>query len=215
MRALGIAALLASVVTGVSQTERIQGPALRTHLLSRDVEIALALSAGPAHLRDSAAVYVYESRGYVLARKGTGTVTCLVNRDAFLDGYDALKPTCFDAEGTARIVPMILREGEMLAKGSDAATIRKAIDTAFQKKELEPPRRIGIAYMLQGDVSAIDAKTGAVLARSHPPHLMFYAAGLTDADFAFGKTPIDGLGMPPFVYRRNAYHGYVIVTVSK
>jgi hypothetical protein len=214
MRGLRIAALLASVVTGASQTERIQGPGLRTHLLSRDVEITLALSAGPVHLRESATVYVYASRGYVVAKKG-GSVTCLVNRDAFLDGYDALKPTCFDAEGTARIVPMILREGEMLAKGLDAATIRQAIDAAFQKKELEPPRRPGVAYMLQGDVSAIDAKTGAVLARSHPPHLMFYAAGLTDVDFAFGKTPIDGLVMPPFVYRRNAYHGYVIVTVSK
>lgn len=215
MRAAAIVAVLVCVVAGGSQTERIQGPALRTHILSREVEIALALNAGPAHLRESAAVYVYEPRGYVLAKKGAAGVTCLVNRDAFLDGYDALKPTCFDAEGTARIVPMIVREGELLAKGSDAPTIRKAIETAFQKRELEPPRRTGIAYMLQGDVSAIDARTGAVLARSHPPHLMFYAAGLTDADFAFGKTPIDGLAMPPFVYRRNAYHGYVIVTVSK
>ena len=198
-----------------AQSDRVQGAALRTHLLPREVEMNLALSAGPAHLRSAASVYVYESRGYVLARKGTGGVTCLVNRDSLVDGYDALKPTCFDAEGTARIVPMILREGELLAKGADAAAIRTAIEAAFKNKALEPPRRPGIAYMLQGDVSAIDGKTGAVLARSHPPHLMFYAAGLTDADFAFGKTPIEGLALPPFVYRRNAWHGYVIVTVSK
>ena len=195
--------------------QAVQGPALRTHLFPRDVEMALALAAGPAHLRDAASVYVFMPGGYIRTRIGTSGVSCLVNRDAFLDGYDALKPTCFDAEGTARIVPMILREGELLAKGHDAATIRAAIEDAFKKKELEPPRRPGIAYMLQGDVSALDGKTGAVLARSHPPHLMFYAAGLTDADFAFGKTAIEGLGTPPFVYRRNAYHGYVIVTLSK
>jgi hypothetical protein len=216
----------AAVILGMATTERtetpsllsaqgIQGPALRTHLFPREVETTLALSAGPAHLRDAAAAYIFTSGGYIRTRPGTSGVSCLVNRDAFLDGYEALKPTCFDAEGTARIVPMILREGELLAAGSDAATIRRAIEEAFKKKELEPPRRPGIAYMLQGDISAIDGKTGAVLSRSHPPHLMFYAAGLTDADFAFGKTPIEGLATPPFVYRRNAYHGYVILTLSK
>lgn len=184
-------------------------------MLPREVELNLALSAGPAHLRDAATVYVFMTGGYIRTKIGTNGVSCIVNRDAFLDGYEALKPTCFDAEGTARIVPMILREGELLAKGQDAPAIRRAIEDAFAKKELEPPRRPGIAYMLQGDVSALDGKTGAVIARSHPPHLMFYAAGLTDADFAFGKTPIEGLPVPPFVYRRNAHHGYVIVTLSK
>jgi hypothetical protein len=211
--ALGLAAATPLVDDG--RRQNIQGTALRTHLFSRDVEMALALSAGPAHLRDAATVYVFMPGGYIRTRIGTSGVSCIVNRDAFLDGYEALKPTCFDAEGTARIVPMILREGELLAKGQDAATIRRTIEDAFTKKELEPPRRPGIAYMLQGDVSSIDGKTGAVAARSHPPHLMFYAPGLTDTDFAFGKTPIEGLAVPPFVYRRNPYHGYVIVTLSK
>ena len=219
MRRVLIVLLVVSSAVSSAQTTRIEGISLRTHIFPRALEVQLAVSAGPEHLRNAAAVYVYESKGYVLARPGAKTglagVTCLVNRDAFLDGYEALKPTCFDPEGTARIVPMILREGEMLAKGVDAATIRKTIETAFQKKELEPPRRAGIAYMLQGDISAIDGKTGQVLARSHPPHLMFYAAGLSDADFAFGTSPIDGLAMRPFVYRRNQWHGYAIFTLSK
>ena len=211
------AAVLAFAASRVDdgRVQSIQGTALRTHMFPREVELQLALSAGPAHLREAATVYVFMTGGYIRTKIGTNGVSCIVNRDAFLDGYEALKPTCFDAEGTARIVPMILREGELLAKGQDAAAIRRAIDDAFAKKELEAPRRPGIAYMLQGDVSAIDGKTGAVVARSHPPHLMFYAAGLTDADFAFGKTPIEGLPVPPFVYRRNAHHGYVIVTLSK
>jgi hypothetical protein len=206
---------LASSPLDNGRVQSLQGAALRTHLFAREVESKLALSAGPAHLREAATVYVFMPGGYIRTRIGTNGVSCIVNRDAFLDGYEALKPTCFDAEGTARIVPMILREGELLAKGQDAPAIRRAIEDAFARKELEPPRRPGIAYMLQGDVSAIDGKTGAVVARSHPPHLMFYAAGLTDADFAFGKTPIAGLPVPPFVYRRSAHHGYVIVTLSK
>jgi hypothetical protein len=197
------------------QAPRLEGQAMRTTRLPRDVEISLALNAGPAHLRSAAAVYVFGAAGYELARKGTSEITCLVNRDAFLDNYDALKPTCFDPEGTARIVPMILREGRLIAKGADAATIRKDIESAFAAGELKPPSRTGVAYMLEGDVSALDAGTGAVLARSHPPHLMFYAAGLTNADFGFGASPIDGLASPPFVYRRNQYHGYVIVTPKR
>lgn len=193
---------------------RLEGAALRTVVLARDVEIPLALSAGPAHLRDSATVYVFERTGYVRAREGSSRVTCLVNRDAFLDGYDALKPTCFDPEGTARIVPMILQEGALIAKGETAPAIRLAIETAFERKELLPPSRTGVAYMLQGDVSALNPDTGAVLARSHPPHLMFYAAGLTNADFGFGTSAIEGLPSPPFVYRRNQYHGYAIVTLK-
>jgi hypothetical protein len=193
---------------------RLEGAALRTTVLARDVEIQLALSAGPAHLRDGAAVYVFERTGYVRAKEGSSRITCLVNRDAFLDGYDALKPTCFDPEGTATIVPMILQEGALIAKGEPAPAIRKAIETAFERKELRPPGRTGIAYMLQGDVSALNPETGAVLARSHPPHLMFYAAGLTGADFGFGPSAIEGLASPPFLYRRNQYHGYVIVTLK-
>lgn len=209
------AAALTARGQAVATTQaRVEGVALRTALLARDVEIPLALSAGPAHLRGGATVYVFERTGYVRAREGSSRITCLVNRDAFLDGYDALKPTCFDAEGTARIVPMILQEGALIAKGETAPAIRQAIESAFERKELQPPTRTGIAYMLQGDVSAINPETGAVLARSHPPHLMFYAAGLTNEDFGFGASAIEGLASPPFVYRRNRYHGYVIVTLK-
>jgi hypothetical protein len=196
-------------------TGRLEGPAMRRTLLPRDVEITLALNAGPAHLRATATVYVFGADGYVLATKGSSQITCLVNRDAFLDGYDALKPTCFDPEGTARIVPMILQEGALIAKGADAAAIRTTIESAFAAGTLRPPSRPGIAYMLQGDVSALGPATGVVLARSHPPHLMFYAAGLSNADFGFGMSPIEGLPAPPFVYRRNQYHGYAIVTIGR
>jgi len=51
--------------------------------LARDVEIQLALSALPPHLRDNAAVYVLNpEKGFELARKGTNGFHALVARTA-------------------------------------------------------------------------------------------------------------------------------------
>ncbi|MGE4064705.1 MAG: hypothetical protein AB7E79_15170 [Rhodospirillaceae bacterium] len=72
----------------------------------REVEIALALSGGPAHLRDGAAVYVYGAKGFEKVKDGTNGFTCLVNRDGFFYGTENFKPTCWDAEGKTSYVPV-------------------------------------------------------------------------------------------------------------
>ena len=74
-------------------------------ILSREKEVALALSAGPEHLRQGAAVYALERNGFVKVRDGSNGFTCIVNRDHPLNQ----KPVCFDAEGTATILPKALR----------------------------------------------------------------------------------------------------------
>jgi hypothetical protein len=86
---------------------------LLPELLPREKEIELALSAAPEHLRKAAGVYVLERNGFVKARESTNGFTCIVNRDHPL----SLKPVCFDAEGTATILPKILRVGELLMQG--------------------------------------------------------------------------------------------------
>lgn len=73
----------------------------RPELLPRDEEFALAVSAAPEHLRGGAAVYVLEETGFVKAREGTNGYSCIVNRDHPLNR----KPTCYDSEGTATILP--------------------------------------------------------------------------------------------------------------
>src|SRR5438093_7232088 len=71
-------------------------------------EVAMALSAAPEHLRPGAGVYVLTASGFKQTRPSTNRFTCIVNRDH----PKALKPTCFDEEGTATILPKILRVGE-------------------------------------------------------------------------------------------------------
>src|SRR5258708_30365020 len=62
----------------------------------RDVQIALALAAGPP-VSQGAAVYILGATGYVKAREGTDRFICLVEQ---VRG-GSIAPTCFDAEGSA------------------------------------------------------------------------------------------------------------------
>src|SRR5688572_25119888 len=103
-------------------------------LLPREQEIKLAESAAPLAVVTGAALYVYTDSGYVLTRAGTNGFTCLVNRDSFLDGYEVLKPTCWDAQGTATIVPQIVYIGKRKAAGATAAAVRAELETAFAEK---------------------------------------------------------------------------------
>jgi hypothetical protein len=78
--------------------------------LPRDLEIQLALSALPAHLRENATVYVLTpGKGFEVARKGTNGFHALVARtgdDAFRGSWpltqyrdDILYPISFDTAG--------------------------------------------------------------------------------------------------------------------
>ena len=76
-------------------------------LLPREQEVELALSAGPEHLRSDATVYVFGAKGYEKIRSGKNGFTCMVNRDGNQAGDNDLKPTCWDPEGSATILPVM------------------------------------------------------------------------------------------------------------
>jgi hypothetical protein len=150
-------------------------------LLPRQKEIKLALSAAPKHLQNGAGVYVLERDGFVKVRDSTNGFTCIVNRDHPLNQ----KPVCFDAEGTVTILPKILRVGELLMQGKPMSEVDAEIAEGFRAGKYVSPRRAGVAYMLSGDVRSFNPRTGRV--ESFPPHVMFYAPNLTNADL--GTTP--------------------------
>lgn len=175
-------------------------------LLPRDAEMRMALAAAPAHLKAGAAVYVLERDGFVLARPGTNGFSCIVNRDHPLNR----KPTCYDAEGTATILPKVMRVGELLMKGTPMPQIAEEIREGFRTGKFISPRRAGVAYMLSGDVQVYNPQTGTM--SSFPPHIMFYAPNLTNADIG---TTADAMNDPhiPFVAYQGP-QGYIIVLVG-
>jgi hypothetical protein len=70
-----------SVVPQSSGQERTSANAQPLpELLSREKEIALALSAAPEHLRQGAGVYALERDGFVKVRDSSNGFICIVNR---------------------------------------------------------------------------------------------------------------------------------------
>lgn len=161
----------------------------------RDVEIALALTGGPAHLREGATVYVFGAKGFEKAKDGTNGFTCLVARDGFFYGTDNFKPTCWDAEGKGSYLPVQLRVGELLAQGKSADEARADIDAGFKSGLYKRPTRTGIAFMTAGDVK-LDA-SGKVTSVAFPGHSMIYAPGVTNADIGYRRE--SGMSLP-FVF---------------
>lgn len=191
-------------------------PKSRLVYLPADLELDLALAAGPEHLRAQAAVYVFGESGYQQVRKSKNGVTCLVNRDGHQNGDKVLRPTCWDSEGSATIVPIVLRVGELIAQGVSAKDIGQDIELGFQTGRFISPRRTGIAYMLSGDV-IFDDQTQTVSETVFPPHYMIYAPGVSNEDIGMTDEAFQGNPSLPFIY--DGYSGgsrtaYLIVVAS-
>src|SRR4051812_45677252 len=145
-------------------------------LLPRDVEIELALNAAPPHLRAGAAVWVFDSTGYVKARDGRNAFSCIVSRRS-----GDLFPVCWDAEGASALMPIDIQDGAMRAAGAANGDIERAIEAGFKDGRFRAPAKTGVAYMLSPMRYKID-ESGAVTRSNPNPHVMFYGPGLTDAD---------------------------------
>lgn len=195
------AAFLFLLLSAVTTRAGAQQP---VRLLPLEDEVALALSAAPPDLRDGAGVWALQANGWVHVRTSSNGFTCAVNRDHPL----ARKPTCWDAEGTATILPVVRRWGELLLQGIGPDSIRKIIARGFKDGTYISPRRAGIAYMLSDSTEQYVYRTGRLA--PFPPHVMFYAPNLTNEDIGFDGDFSTGL---PFI----AYRGpqaYMIMLAS-
>ena len=186
-----------------------------TTILPREREIELATSAAPADIGAHATVYVYTSKGYEKARDGTNGFTCLVNRDSELDGYHMFKPTCWDAHGSATIVPAILEFAKMIASGQTVADVTSALRQQLKDGTLKPFEKVGIAYMLQGDVSHYDAATGTILQRAFPPHVMIYAPTISWSDLAMSGRAANADERAAIIYQSALGYRYLVVRVPR
>jgi hypothetical protein len=160
-----------------------------------DLETDFALSSLPAHLRDSATVYLLDpNKGYYIARRGTNGFSAYVHRTEWeraefvQDTYAAIS---YDAEGTKTYLPVAFDVAEMRASGKYSPTqVRDTILKRVKNGTYKAPSRTGVSYML------------APLLRTHQddgkivnmvmPHFMFFAPGVTNTDIGGvwdGHTP--------------------------
>jgi hypothetical protein len=135
----------------------------------------------------------------VKVRSGTNPFTCIVSRRG-----GNFYPVCFDEEGTRTILPAFADDAVFRMKGSSEQEIEQTLAEGFAQGRYRPPSRPGIAYMLSPATYMVNS---GKLARI-PPHSMFYAPFLTDADI--GGVP----GKTAFVDRPGP-HGMIIVLAGE
>lgn len=148
-------------------------------LLVESQETAAALEAAPEHLRADAGVYVLSSMGYRRVRPSRNGFNCLIAREV----QGAFEPRCFDAEGSATLLPVIFYRAERRSRGANRAYIDREVKERFQNGEFIAPRRVGICYMLSSRNAVVE---GGKVARVGP-RLLFYAPNISNADL--GATP--------------------------
>jgi len=171
----------------------------KTLLVAKDLEMRLAVNALPRDLRDGASILLLEPGGYTKARNGTNPFTCLVSRRG-----GNFYPVCFDEEGTRTILPAFADDAVLRLKGASEPDIERQLADGFEKGRYRPPARPGIAYMLSPAAYMLE---NGKLTRT-PPHTMFYAPFLTNADI--GGMP----GKSAFVDRPGP-HGMIIVLTGQ
>jgi len=158
--------------------------------LTVDCETAVALSAGPAHLREAAGVYVLGAEGYELKKQTRNGFVCLVERNH----PDSLIPQCFDARSRSAHVARILDEGRQIRAGSSYAEVLEHRKTAFEAGDYVPADGPGVAYMIS-DYNYIMAGSGNIVKVA--PHVMYHAPGLNNADIGADRAKaVENPGMP-------------------
>lgn len=162
------------------------------------VQIALAESAAPAAVAADAAVYILGPAGYRKAREGRNGFTCLVSRQRL----DTIEPECFDAEGTATVLPARLFVEARRAAGADAAAIDRELEEGYRNGRFSAPRKPGIVYMLSPHNYVFDPERRQVI--HFPGHLMFYAPYATEKEVGSGPGA-------PYIVAPGTPHALMIV----
>lgn len=188
-----VVGLLFSLTAAAQDKQNAKG-ANKVEPLPRDLEIQLALSALPAHLRDSATVYVLNpDKGFEVARKGTNgfhTFVARIGADSFrgtwpLKEYrdDILQPTAFDEVGAKEQMRVYFDAAEMEAKGTPPEELKKIIQERYQKHYYKAPQRAGVSYMMSPILRAyVNPDQAQDVATTNIPHVMHYAPNTSNPD---------------------------------
>ena len=147
MKRFSIVLSLMVCASANAQSNQASSPGIEA--LPRDVEMELASSALPAHLRTAATIYVLDPRkGFEVARKGTNGFHALVARtgdDAFRGSWplteyppDVLYPIAFDAAGATRAHASLLRRRcKHKPKVCPPAELKQLIQERFKTRALQ------------------------------------------------------------------------------
>jgi hypothetical protein len=209
--------VLSLMVCASANAQSNQAPTSGIEALPRDMEMELAASALPKHVRDNATIYVLDPRkGFEVARKGTNGFHALVARtgdDAFrgswpLDRYsdDQLYPISFDSAGAKAHMQVFLDAAQAQAKGMPPNELKALMQERFKTGHYKPPARAGISYMLAPIMRTYDdPETSPKMSTASHPHVMYFAPNVSGKDIGSGELG----GMYPHIIMPGP-HGLIV-----
>jgi|SRR5579884_3330892 len=150
-------------------------------IADQNFEIALARSAAPKSISDSAEVLTLGRHGYEVAVKGTNGFVCLVER-SWTAGIDDPNfwnpklrgPLCLNAPAVRSYLPITVEKTKLVLSGKSKSQMVDAIKSAFDKKALPTQEPGAMCYMISKQ-----GYLGDQVGHWHP-HLMFFVP-LTEA----------------------------------
>ncbi len=174
IRTMTLAALALLAVEPVrAQQARELAPYL---MRDRAAEVALARTAAPANVSDSATVLVLTRKGFVKAVPGTNGFTCLVLRsfDQTVGAPDFWNPRfraphCLNAPAVRTVLPEMLKRAEWIMSGVSPAEIATRTRRAYASHQFPMPATGAMAYMLSPQQYLNGGANPHWL-----PHVMFY-----------------------------------------
>ncbi len=189
---LTVALLGLAAIPGAAQMAQPGAPALEP--LPRDLEMEVALSALPPHLRDQATVYVLDpATGFTVARQGTNGFHALVARtgdDTFRGTWpltrfreDILYPIGFDPAGARAQMRIFLDAAELQARGTPPRQVKETMLRRLAEGHYPAPERGGVAYML-APITRTYTNPDATehVLTVNVPHVMYFAPNLRNED---------------------------------
>jgi hypothetical protein len=223
MRKVQIVVVIVGLLFALTASaEDRQTPMNKIEPLPRDLEIQLALSALPPHLRDNATVYVLNpDKGFEIARKGTNRFHAFVARtgdDAFRGSWplteyrdDILYPISFDSAGAKAQMRVFFDAAEMQANGTPPCELKRIMKDRLKAGYYKAPERAGISYMLSPILRTYfnPEESDSVVPTMNYPHVMYYAPNISNEDIGGGKLG----GMYPFVIMPGPL-GYIIQPID-
>ena len=232
VQAIAVIVGLLFSVTVIAQDKQNAKGTNKIEPLPRDLEIQLALSALPPHLRDNATVYVLNpDRGFEVARKGTNGFSAMVARtgdDTFRGSWaftkyrdDILYPISFDEAGSKAQMRVFFDAAEMQAKGTPPEELKKIIQDRYKAKYYKAPERAGVSYMLSPILRTyVNPDQNDSVATSNIPHVMHYAPNVSNQEVGGAMPSAEEFryysehgrwqeSPPPFVILHGP-HGYFI-----
>jgi hypothetical protein len=235
MKACHIGAMIVSVLLSLTASAQDRQPikeAGKIDPLPRDLEMQLALSALPRHLRDNATVYVLNpAKGFEVARKGTNGFHAFVARigdDTFrgswpLTAYrnDILYPVSFDEAGAKANMRVFFDAAEAQAKGTRPEDLKRLIQERYKTHYYKAPERAGVSYMMSPILRTyINPENNEEVCTTIVPHVMHYVPNVSPEAVGAATPAPDELryfcehgrwrnNPDPFVIFHGA-HGYLI-----